>query len=158
MKNIPLKVFIDTEFTSLINPKLISIGLVAETGEEAYFEIPFDRTICSEFVRDVVIPLLLQDQITLISSDLLKDKIVQWLKLVKATEQKVEICFDHEYDWMLFFEVVGDVSWINPRNIDYELSLLLLEDFYATNKLAEHFALNDARANAFAFRERKTIG
>ena len=158
MKNIPLKVFIDTEFTSLIDPQLISIGLVAETGEEAYFEVPFDRTICSEFVRDVVIPLLIQDQITQISSDLLRNNVVQWLKLIKATGKNVEICFDHEYDWKLFSSVVGDVSWIKPRNIDYELSLLLLEDFYATNNLAEHFALNDARANAFAFRERKAIG
>jgi len=32
----PLKIFIDTEFTNLIAPQLVSIGLVAESGEEFY--------------------------------------------------------------------------------------------------------------------------
>jgi hypothetical protein len=36
----PLKVFIDTEFTDFIDPYLISIGLVAATGDEFYAEVP----------------------------------------------------------------------------------------------------------------------
>jgi hypothetical protein len=35
----PFKVFIDTEFTDFNDPHLISIGLVAESGEEFYAEV-----------------------------------------------------------------------------------------------------------------------
>lgn len=35
-------VFIDTEFTDFLDPQLISIGLVAESGEEFYAELPYD--------------------------------------------------------------------------------------------------------------------
>jgi hypothetical protein len=33
-------VFIDTEFTDFLDPQLISIGLVAQSGEEFYAELP----------------------------------------------------------------------------------------------------------------------
>jgi len=36
----PLKVFIDTEFTDFLDPQLISIGLVAQSGEKFYAELP----------------------------------------------------------------------------------------------------------------------
>lgn len=58
MANDSLKVFLDTEYTNFHAPGLISIGLVAETGEEAYFEVQYDASECSEFVRAVVVPLL----------------------------------------------------------------------------------------------------
>lgn len=53
-------VFIDTEFTDFVNPQLISIGMVADSGEEFYAEVPFSDDRCSEFVRETVIPLLNQ--------------------------------------------------------------------------------------------------
>lgn len=48
------KIFIDTEFTDFTHPGLISIALVAETGEEAYFETQYVERECSDFVKDVV--------------------------------------------------------------------------------------------------------
>ena len=51
-------VFLDTEFTQLLRPDLISIGLVSERGHEFYAELtdfPHDR--CSEFVRAEILPL-----------------------------------------------------------------------------------------------------
>lgn len=51
-----LKVFIDTEFTSFFQTRLISLGIVAASGEEFYVEIPFLDNECSDFVREVVVP------------------------------------------------------------------------------------------------------
>lgn len=36
-----LKVFIDTEFTDFLDPRLISLGLAAESGEGSYGEVPY---------------------------------------------------------------------------------------------------------------------
>lgn len=54
-----MNVFIDTEFTSLSDPRLLSIGAVA--GEtECFYGVLDDvpRSVCSPFVRDFVLPLL----------------------------------------------------------------------------------------------------
>jgi len=45
-------VFIDCEFTDLADPKLLSIGLVADDGRELYIEL----TGASTFVLDTVVP------------------------------------------------------------------------------------------------------
>ena len=52
------KIFIDAELTDFVDPKVISIGLVAESGEEFYAELPFSMRDCSEFVRETVVPML----------------------------------------------------------------------------------------------------
>lgn len=54
-----MNVFIDTEFTSLSDPRLLSIGAVADETEYFYGvldDVP--RSVCSPFVRDFVLPLL----------------------------------------------------------------------------------------------------
>ena len=55
-----VRLFLDTEFTSFNNPRLISFALVAETGEALYLERSEGWTIedCSGFVREAVLPLL----------------------------------------------------------------------------------------------------
>jgi hypothetical protein len=49
-------VFLDTEFTGFLDPKLISIGMIAGTGEEFYAEVPFPDSSCSTFVQKTTIP------------------------------------------------------------------------------------------------------
>ncbi|WP_374402903.1 hypothetical protein [Niveibacterium sp.] len=52
-------VFIDTEFTSLTSPQLLSIGLVTEAGDKFYAELTgVPIAACSDFVRADVLPLL----------------------------------------------------------------------------------------------------
>ena len=54
-------IFLDTEFTDFPESEcdLISIGLVDENGREFYAEsTQFRREACSDFVVDVVLPLL----------------------------------------------------------------------------------------------------
>lgn len=55
-----MQIYTDTEFTDFIDPMLISIGMVADSGEEFYAEVPFSDAACSAFVREAVIPLLNQ--------------------------------------------------------------------------------------------------
>jgi len=54
----PRIVFIDCEFTDLADPKLLSIGLVADDGRELYVELSGDShlTSASTFVLDTVAP------------------------------------------------------------------------------------------------------
>lgn len=50
-------IFIDTEFTNFLDPRLISVGAVAENGEEVYLELKdYNRNACSGFVKDIVLP------------------------------------------------------------------------------------------------------
>lgn len=55
-----MRVFLDTEFTCLARPQLISIGLVSEDGREFYRELKDTWTLagCSLFVLGWVLPLL----------------------------------------------------------------------------------------------------
>lgn len=55
-----MRIFIDTEFTSFKNPKLISIGMVSEDGHEFYYELTDTWTLpdCSLFVIGWVLPWL----------------------------------------------------------------------------------------------------
>jgi hypothetical protein len=41
-----------------IDTHLMSLGMVAESGEEFYAEVQYPDHICSAFVREAVIPLL----------------------------------------------------------------------------------------------------
>ena len=61
-----MKIFIDTEFTDLWSPELMSVGFAAECGARLYVEVAPDPSgnrgwvpsRCSRFVKDSVIPLL----------------------------------------------------------------------------------------------------
>lgn len=154
----PLRVFFDTEFTNLHSPEIMSIGLVAETGEETYFETQFDIHECSDFVRHTVIPLLGKDVHAHVEKDTLPTLIRSWLNIIKERDQNIELCFDHETDAVLFKRVMHFIPpWIILRNIEYHISLLLHEHFFKEHGLPEHHALYDARANAYAFRETTRI-
>lgn len=146
-------VFLDTEFTDFRNPKLISIGLAATTGEEFYAEVPYDRKECSDFVREIVIPQL--GQVPQRPYEELHLDLRSWFSVVKQTS-RITICYDSDYDRRLFFKIFDDYppSYIDFRNIgERHINELLRYGFHKENKLPEHHALNDALANRYAFRE-----
>lgn len=151
-----LNVFIDTEFTDFIDTQLISIGLVAETGEEFYAEVPYEIRECSEFVKEVVLPLLGYSPEAEMTKDELYVKMMQWLRLVRPTDSEISICYDYQADWDLFYDALnGQVPiWCRGRLVADRISELLRYDFHKKENLPEHHALNDARANCYAFRER----
>lgn len=152
------KIFIDTEFTDFLDCHLISLGMVAETGEEFYVEVPYPDTACSAFVRAAVIPLLglIEDAQCPLAE--LRHRILTWLSLIRHEGEVIEICFDFQTDWDLFNDAVDYQvpEWCSPRLIARNINELLRYSFHKKNNLPEHHALYDALANRCAFRERKS--
>jgi hypothetical protein len=153
--SMPLKVFLDTEFTDFIDPHLISMGMAAESGEKFYAEVPYPDKECSAFVREAVIPLLGRLPNAACSLDDLGTKIIAWLETIKPVDEEVQICVDYQTDWDLFVDVLDYrvPPWCRQRMIAQNISEDLCYEFHKKNKLPEHHALYDALANRYAFRE-----
>lgn len=90
-----MRIFLDTEFTDLLNPVLISLGLVADSEEEFYAEVPFPDHACTPFVREVVVPLLRQYPHAFCTLDELGPRIIKWLNIVRRKDEEIEICVDY---------------------------------------------------------------
>lgn len=79
----PQLIFFDTEFSSLdlVNPDLISIGLVTESGEEFYAELPSTewRRTASSFVIQNIVPLL-QGGVYEMPYNTLSAKLIAWIR------------------------------------------------------------------------------
>ncbi len=161
------KIFFDTEFTGLHqNTTLISIGLIAETGQTFYAELTdYDKSQIDEWLQTNVIENLLlspQDNCAnnnewklLADSKSVKEALTVWLSQFES----VEIWSDClSYDWVLFNQIFGHAFNI-PKNVYYipfDICTLFKlqgidpdvnrEDFadYKTNS-RKHNALHDAR-------------
>lgn len=151
----PLKIFLDTEFTDFIHPHLISLGMASESGEEFYAEVPYPDKECSAFVREAVIPLLGRVPNSACSTEELRTKIISWLDIVRSRGEEVEICVDYQTDWDLFVDALDYrvPPWCRMRMVAKNINELLLYEFHKKNQLSEHHALYDAMANRYAFRE-----
>lgn len=121
------KVFFDTEFTGLHqNTTLISIGLIAETGETFYAELTdYDETQVDNWIRENVINKLYLSEFDNAAYPekwtLKADKEIVRQGLTKWFEQfdKVEIWADClSYDWVLFCQLFGHAFKI-PSNVYY---------------------------------------
>jgi hypothetical protein len=140
------KIFFDTEFTGLHqNTTLISIGLIAETGQTFYAELnDYDKSQVDEWVQNNVIKNLLMSEPkegeeepfsairhydNPVGNDLYKSYSVQ-LRCNKETLKfelgkwlsqfdKVEMWGDClSYDWVLFCQIFGGALNI-PKNVYY---------------------------------------
>ena len=84
-------IFIDTEFTQFNDPELISIGLVTEdASHEFYAELPVDRTKCSDFVVDKVLPSLGKVSGVQCTPAELKIRLLAWFE--QFSDQSPKIC------------------------------------------------------------------
>lgn len=149
-------IFIDTEFTDFKQAELISLGLVSEDGQhEFYAELPVNLARCNDFVIATVLPLLGKIAGAKSSKQELTTRLKQWL--ADFADQQPVICFDYEGDWQLFCAAMNDEipEWLGAKNIDHQLDPLELQLFFIENKLSQHHALYDARANRHAFRADK---
>jgi len=154
----PLKIFIDTEFTDFIDCHLISLGMAAESGDDFYAEVPYPDEACSEFVREAVVPLLGKIPHAECAFNDLRAKILHWLDLVRK-DGDVEICFDYQTDWDLFIDALDYQvpQWCGSRLVARNINELFLYAFHKKYGLPEHHALYDAQANRYAFRERPSV-
>jgi len=144
--------FVDTEFTGFKDPKLISIGVVAQSGEEFYAEVEHVVDECSDFVRATVLPLLTQNKIYSLAE--LKDALSSWIDTVRQ-EGPILICYDSEYDRTMLSQIFDNdtPNGIVFRNLGASyVNRLKMSEWYLKNKQPEHHALHDARALKHAFR------
>lgn len=114
------KVFIDTEFTGLYqNSTLISLALVAESGEEFYAEFTdYDETLVTEWCRQNVLNRLVLTpgvEINGLSSyKICADKsaiaraVKNWLMELSNIRNSIQIWGDcPAWDWVLFNNLFG---------------------------------------------------
>lgn len=153
-------IFFDTEFTELgIDPRLISIGLVAEDGCEFYAELSDTYAIddCSDFVRVAVLPQL-QGGTALMTMDELGTKLRDW---IEDFGQPVTLATDSlSWDWPWMHEIFHeDGSW--PANLDGKPMVLQLTSKFNLaverqfqSGLRRHHALDDAKANRLGWADR----
>ena len=147
-------VFFDTEFTKFHNPMLLSVGLVADTGEEFYAELPYKAWECGEFTRDVVLPLFGREPDAACEDVYaLQTRLLTWLTLVKRRDT-LFLCYGADVDWELLEPVLGRVpAFCQPRQLySNETNELMRWDFFQRSGLPEHHALYDARALKHAYR------
>lgn len=103
-------VFLDTEFTDLDKPQLLSIGLVDELGRTFYAELDgFELAACSPFVWTNVLPLLTGP---VFPSQEVATLVRRWL--ADAGEQCQIVTDSPEYDFDLLKRLLGD-DW--PSNL-----------------------------------------
>lgn len=154
-----LRIFFDTEFTGLItDPKLISIGLVDETGERTFYaelsDTWQDAEVRDEFVRAAVLPQL-QGGTARMTMDELALRLENWFADFAVP---VKLATDSlSWDWPWMQEIFYDRTW--PANVDGKpllLTMNYLNHFDAFNDAIEkafvgglrrHHALDDAKAH-----------
>lgn len=150
-------IFFDTEFTDLCaGSKLISIGLVSETGQEFYAELSdtWQRKDASEFVLEVVVPLL-EGGACQMSWQELQQRLRAWIESFGGAVILATDSLNWDWPWILeIFRAPG--SW--PANLARHPEILALsEDFQnatveaVATGLREHHALDDAKANRLAY-------
>lgn len=151
-------IFFDTEFTDLcVDPRLISIGLIAEDGERTFYAELADTyqpKDCGEFTRLAVLPLL-EGQAMRLTMHELGVRLLAWLE---AFGEPVTLACDSlAWDWPWVQEIFGELdAW--PANLarrpllltmnylnDYDRFVEAVEKAFGT--LRRHHSLDDAKAN-----------
>lgn len=137
-------VFLDTEFTCLDRPALISVGAVATDANAFYCELQgWPAGDASEFVRRTVLPLLDGDAVPLWIA---REAFVKWLAQRTATKP-VTIVSDSGFDRRTLIDLLGAEDL--PENVAWQrvpVAYEHLDAVVAALGLRRHHALDDARA------------
>lgn len=137
-------VFVDSEFTRLNHPELISIGAVATDATAFYAEVRGwnpDRT--SEFVREVVMPLLDGDSVPMAMA---AEAFAAWLD-ARARRAPTTIISDSGFDRWAIAELLGKEDL--PAGVEWKRVTVAYEELDQATEalnLRRHHALDDARA------------
>lgn len=111
-----MKVFFDTEFTGLHHDTtLMSIGMVAEDGQDFYAELTdYDESQVDDWIRENVLANFTHDRYTTNMLNL-KHRIEEFL----SPYDEVEMWSDClAYDWVLFNSIWGHAFKV-PKKIYY---------------------------------------
>lgn len=152
---VSLRIFIDTEFTDFQFRELISIGAVTDHGLEFYAELTdFDLAKCNDFVRSIVLPKLGRVPAIIGTKAEIGTALKAW---VDGLPGEIEICVDFMGDWELFSMLLQDGGMLKVpehiicRDIWAKISDLDKEQYWMDHGGDDHHALQDARANKYAF-------
>lgn len=144
--------FLDTEFTRFKRPALISLALVTEAGHEFYAERnDFPTAACSDFVRQVVMPLLGRMPGAACTLPTLKTRLRQWFA---SLPEPVTVVYDFKGDGSLLAKTLAGASHPDKiaRHMLLDYPILEQPTFARAQSLAytaqwpRHHALADARA------------
>ena len=94
-----MNLFVDTEFSSLNAPELLSIGLVADDGRECYVEIADDRIPVNAIVRRTVLPQWGLMPVQVRSTIELGRHVDSWLSSLRRIP--IAVIHDYEADFAL---------------------------------------------------------
>lgn len=164
-----MQIFLDTEFTNLRRPVLLSIGMVTMgAGRELYLELDLTspsgqerRRQASEFVRSEVLPLWGRVPGATATLSDMGLRAAAWLsELASESDAKIEVLFDYPADFMLLAGLLADVGqWerlqprLQPQNIakivaheQQDHGDELRSDAQRSRGLLRHHALGDAYA------------
>jgi hypothetical protein len=154
------RIFFDTEFTGLVvDPKLISIGLIDETGARTFYAELTDtwqmKDVRDDFVHEVVLPHLEGGTARMTMTEL-GERLTIWLEDFNEPVQLATDALFWDWPWIReIFHAHG--KW--PANVDGKpllLTMNYLNDFDAFEAgmesafsagLRRHHALDDANAN-----------
>ena len=156
-----MRVFFDTEFTSLgSDPRLLSVGLVSEDGQELYLELAdgWMDAMCSPWVRQHVLPMLGKGE-QLTRHDAGK-RIGDWLT---AFTIQPTLLGDTDWDTTLLTQLLGEGGLTRAG---FRVELLAFQSreqaksfeaaklqYFQLQKATPHHALTDARAFRSAWTE-----
>lgn len=168
-----MMVFFDTEFSCLekdATQALISIGLVAEDGQELYAELTdtWHPANCSEFVVANVLPLLDGGEYRMTEAELAV-RLKAWIE--GLTDEEVILCSDSpRFDWQWVKDIFNDYGWpVNLRKkcgtiyFECESQIRRYQDalgkYWKEHGAHQHHALVDARCHfvSWSFAMKKTI-
>lgn len=151
------RLFVDTEFTDLLNCDLLSIGIVSDDGREFYAErSDADLSQCGDFCRVAVLPQLGADPAAIGTEAEISTRLKNWLAQFKSAGP-VFVSVDHPTDWELFTYLARDEDtlktpdWIKAESIRAGIDPRDIEEYWRLNGRRDHHALHDARALRFAW-------
>jgi hypothetical protein len=137
-------VFLDSEFTSLARPELISIGAVSTDSTAFYAEVRgWSPERSTDFVRQVVMPLLDGDAVT---HEVAAEAFSAWLD-ERTGRAPTTIVSDSGYDRWALAELLGREDL--PAGVEWRRVAVAygeLDAAVGVLHLRRHHALDDARA------------
>lgn len=155
-----MNVFIDTEFSSMNAPELLSIGLVTDDGTECYVEIADERISVNAFVRGKVLPQWGLMPVQVRSSIELGRHVDSWLSSL-GRRAPVAVVHDYETDFVLLRDallsamcwgrwskvlVSHQVGFLSRAPISNEAMDASWTASMQRDGIGRHHALADARA------------
>jgi hypothetical protein len=154
-------VFIDCEFTDLVDPRLLSIGLVCDDGREPYVELAGDSYLvdASTFVLDTVVLQLGLIPHAVATQIELGKRVGAWL--LGLGDPSITVCYDYHADMDLLEAMLLSAGlWtrlspvLKPTHVGYLIGESGVESAmeaswtatFAADGVDRHHALADARA------------